>query len=68
MKTETTCITLFVGIFKNRRVPFRAIASDALEAKSEDGFKSDMGPPSRCPSCCDAACIMGVETSCVTEY
>jgi hypothetical protein len=39
MKTEIPCMTLFVGIFKNRRVPFDANASDALEAQSEDGFK-----------------------------
>ena len=39
MKTETPCMTLFFGIFKNRRVPFGASISNALEAESEDGLK-----------------------------
>jgi hypothetical protein len=39
MKTEIPCITPFVGIFKNRRVPSGASTSDALEAKSEEGLK-----------------------------
>jgi hypothetical protein len=40
MKTETLGTTYFVGIFKNRRVPFDATIEYNVEVKSEDGLKA----------------------------
>jgi len=38
MRTETHDMTHFVGIFNNRRVPFRVNIVDSIEVKSEDGI------------------------------
>lgn len=39
MNSKTRCLTPFVGIFNNRRVPFDAINLDTCKVKSEDGLK-----------------------------
>ena len=41
MNAETPCKTPFVGIFNNRRVPFRACIGNLVEEKSEDGLGHD---------------------------
>lgn len=40
MKKETLDTTHFVGIFNNRRVPFRANNDAIVEVNSEDGLKT----------------------------